>query len=302
MSTLIIARGLPGSGKTTKAVAWVAEKPDTRARVNRDDLRSMAHDGAHIKGVTEARIIAVRDSAISALLRKGVDVVSDDTNLPSRTVRDLTQLAKRAGADVEVWDLTDVPVEACIARDAERPRPVGEPVIRDMHTKYLRGRPHPLPIPEEAGDIVGDLRPYVPVPGAPRAVLVDIDGTTALMNGRSPFDETRVGDDLPNLPVIKVVRALAAAGNRVVFMSGRSTACRSATEAWLAEHVAIPYDALHMRSAGDIRRDSIVKRELFDAHVRDAYDVACVLDDRRQVVVMWRSIGLTVLQVADGDF
>lgn len=302
MSTLYITRGLPGCGKTYEASAWVAEAPDCRARVNRDDLRGMVHDSLHIKGVTEPRIISVRDAAIAALLRKGVDVVCDDTNLPSRTVRDLSKLAARAGAGFEVWDLTHVPLEMCIARDSARERPVGEHVIRDMHTSYLRGRTFPLPLPEEADDDQAGLKPYTAKPGTPKAVLVDIDGTVALMNGRSPFDETRVGEDLPNGPVIKVVHALHAAGHRIVFMSGRADSCRDNTVWWLAAHIGVPYDALHMRAAGDVRKDSVIKAELFDAHVRDAYDVACVLDDRRQVVEMWRSLGLTVLQVADGDF
>ena len=93
-----------------------------------------------------------------------------------------------------------------------------------------------------------------------------------------------------------------AAGHRVVFLSGRSDKCRTATETWLKKHVAVPFDALHMREHGDNRRDSIVKVELFDAHVRDAYDVTCVLDDRDQVVEAWRALGLTVFQVAEGDF
>lgn len=302
MSRLYITRGLPGCGKTYEASAWVAEDPGSRARINRDDLRAMVHGGLHIKGVTESRIIAVRDAAISALLRRGVDVVCDDTNLPQRTVRDLGRLAKRAGADLKVWDLTDRPLDECIGRDALRERPVGELVIREMHTKYLRGRTFPLPMPEEPAGDAEALKPYAARPGTPKAVVVDIDGTTALMTDRSPFDETRVGEDLPNMPVIAVVRSLEAAGHRVVFMSGRSDACRAATEEWLTANVGVRYDVLCMRVAGDYRKDSVVKAELFDEHVRDAYDVLCVLDDRRQVVEMWRSLGLTVLQVAPGDF
>lgn len=57
-----------------------------------------------------------------------------------------------------------------------------------------------------------------------------------------------------------------------------------------------------MRPAGDHRRDAIVKRELFDLHIRHQYRVTHVLDDRTQVVQMWRALGLTCLQVADGDF
>jgi hypothetical protein len=85
-------------------------------------------------------------------------------------------------------------------------------------------------------------------------------------------------------------------------MSGRTDACREATEEWLRVHVGVPWEALHMRPAGDMRKDSVVKRELFDRHVRDHYDVRRVYDDRSQVVEAWRSIGLTCLQVADGDF
>lgn len=83
--------------------------------------------------------------------------------------------------------------------------------------------------------------------------------------------------------------------------SGRTDACRDATALWLAEHVGVPFE-LFMRKAGDVRKDSVVKLELFDRHIRHRYRVLYVLDDRAQVVQAWRSIGLTVFQVAEGDF
>lgn len=303
MTQLLITRGLPGCGKTTKAREWVAADREHRARVNRDDIRAMLDDGQFVKGVTEPRILAARDAAISSLLAKGVDVISDDTNLPQRTARDLAKLARRAGADLVVIDLTAVPLATCLERNAARTdkHPVPEDAIRDMHARYLAGRSHPLPLPEETIGSDDGLVPYEPKPGTPRAVLVDIDGTTALMAARSPFDETRVHEDRPNAPVITAVRAMSLAGHRIVFVSGRTDGCRDATEKWLAEHVGVPF-TLHMRAAGDGRKDSIVKAELFDAHIRDRYDVAFVIDDRRQVVEMWRALGLTVLQCADGNF
>jgi hypothetical protein len=145
-------------------------------------------------------------------------------------------------------------------------------------------------------------QPYTPPAGAPSVVLVDVDGTVALRAGRSPYDETLVDTDLPNRPVIMTVRALHAAGHAIVYCSGRTEGCRDKTEVWLREHVGVPFEALHMRPVGDQRRDSIVKLELFDAHIRHRYAVLCVLDDRKQVVEAWRAIGLTVLAVADGDF
>jgi hypothetical protein len=123
-----------------------------------------------------------------------------------------------------------------------------------------------------------------------------------------PSRRVRVNrDDLRTMlsggpPVVAAVRAMHAAGHRVIFCSGRTADCREATERWLAEHVDVPYDALHMRAVGDARKDAVVKAELFNAHIRDGYQVVAVFDDRRQVVEAWRALGLTVFQVAEGDF
>jgi len=312
MTTLIITRGLPASGKTTLARAWVQEDPQRRARVNRDDLRAMAHDSVFVSQTTtdpgtERSIQSVRDAVITALLKRGVSVVCDDTALPQRVARDLRRLATLTGSDFEVWDLTFVPLEECLRRNAERTGRALVPAdrMREMWTKYVRPlKGAPMPMPEEPDDPVG-LKPYVPVPGTPKAVMVDVDGTVALMAGRSPYDETRVHEDRPNLPVIATIRGMVAAGYRVVFCSGRTEACRDATEAWLAEHIwhrNVLLSPLFMRPAGDMRKDSVVKAELFDRHIRSEWDVTCVFDDRDQVVQMWRSLGLTVFQVADGAF
>lgn len=85
-------------------------------------------------------------------------------------------------------------------------------------------------------------------------------------------------------------------------MSGRDGISRELTEKWL-EGKDIPYRALFMRAEGDQRKDSIVKKELFDEHVRNNYYVRGVFDDRDQVVSMWRKeLGLTCFQVNYGDF
>jgi predicted kinase len=309
MPTLIITRGLPASGKTTRARAWVAEDPVRRARINRDDIRAMAHDSAFVKQDeenpgTERTIQAARDALVTALLKRDLDVVVDDTNLPTRTARDLRRLALLAGAEIEVWDLTDVPYEECLRRNAAREGRTRVPDERmlDMYQRFVKGKPYPLPLPEEPVEAAGDVAPYVPPADAPTAVLVDVDGTVALMCGRSPYDESRIHEDRPNLPVIAAVRAMHAAGHEIVFCSGRTDACWEATEVWLKEHVAVPFAALFMRRAGDGRKDWVVKREIFNEEIRYRWNVVAAFDDRRQVVDMWRSLGLTVFAVADGDF
>jgi len=297
MPTLTITRGLPGSGKTT----W-AKQQGGHVRVNRDDLRRMLHGGPLPNGWAEAQVTLAQRAQVEALLRAGVNVICDDTNLYPRTARELAELGKLAGAEIVVRDFTDVPVEECIARDANRSdaERVGEEVIRGMWQRYLAGRGLPLPVPDFAN--LPEPTHYVPPEGVPEAFLVDVDGTVAVMATRSPYDESRVSEDTPNEPVIRVVRALHAAGYRIVFCSGRTDACRADTVAWLAAHVGVPYEALHMRIAGDQRKDSIVKSEIFDKHIRHAYRVVGVLDDRDQVVAFYRSIGLTVLQVNYGNF
>jgi hypothetical protein len=92
-----------------------------------------------------------------------------------------------------------------------------------------------------------------------------------------------------------------AAGNAILFCTGRDESSRGRTEDWLELFVGVPYEGLFMRADGDSRRDSVVKQEIFEREIRDRWRVAGVFEDRQHVVRMWRSLGLTVFQVAEGD-
>jgi predicted kinase len=298
MTRLLITRGLPASGKTT----FARKLQPGVVRVNRDDLRRMLHGQRLFTQWAEGQVTHAQRATVEALLRARADVIVDDTNLRNKTVREWAELAARFSATFEVHDFTDVPLDECLRRDADRPADerVGEEPIRRMHERYLAGKNLPLPVPYV--DVGGPGVVYSPPADVPEVVLVDIDGTVALMNGRSPYDMTRVGEDLPNPAVIAAVRAMHAAGYGIVFCSGRDDSCRAETQAWLELHVDVPYLGLFMRAEGDSRKDSIVKREIFDDEIRDRWRVVGVFDDRQQVVRMWRALGLTVFQVAEGDF
>ena len=298
MTRLLITRGLPASGKTT----FARKLQPKVVRVNRDDLRRMLHGRRLFTQSAEGQVTHAQRAVVEALLRAHADVIVDDTNLRPRTVREWAELAARFGATFEVHDFTEVPLAECIRRDADRPADdrVGEPAIRRMHDRYLAGRNLPLPVPYIAPG--GPGLAYQPDPELPPALLVDIDGTVALIGDRSPYDWSQVGSDTPNQAVIAAVRAMHAAGNAIVFCSGRDEACRAETEAWLELYVGVPYEALFMRPEGDSRKDAVVKREIFDSEIRDRWRIAGVFDDRQQVVRMWRALGLTVFQVAEGDF
>ncbi|MFD2768283.1 AAA family ATPase [Micromonospora eburnea] len=298
MFRLIATRGLPASGKTTFARRL---QPGV-VRVNRDDLRRMLHGERLFTQWAEGQVTRVQRAQVEALLAARVSVCVDDTNLRSRTLRDWAELAERFGAAFEVHDFTDVPLEECLRRDAARPEidRVGEAAIRRLHERFLANRPLPLPIPTVRTG--GPARVQQARSERPDIVLVDIDGTIALNVSRSPYDMTRVAEDVPNEAVIAAVRAMHAAGHGVVFCSGRDASARADTMAWLDRHVQVPYLALHLRAVGDHRKDAVVKQEFYEREVRDRYRVVGVFDDRQQVVRMWRSLGLTVFQVADGDF
>lgn len=305
MPDLIITRGLPACGKTTYARAWVAEDPIHRTRINRDDYRDMMFGGYTGELAHEIAVTKASDAAVAALLVKGYSVIMDNTFLPQRHARDARMLALRHGAEFKVVDFTHVDMVTCMARDAARiaqgERGVGDDVIRTMHHKFLRGKPSPLPLPEEPNPTY-DLDIYIPNPDAPEAYVVDIDGTVALMSGRSPYDETRVHEDLPNESVIRVIQHLADQGYIILFVSGRHDVCWDSTNEWLRTHVGVEEFRLLMRKDGDNRKDFIIKKEIFDAEIRHNYKVMGCFDDRKQVVDMYRALGLTVFQVAEGNF
>lgn len=138
--------------------------------------------------------------------------------------------------------------------------------------------------------------------GLPSAVVVDIDGTLAIVTDRSPYSPHGVLKDRPNAPVIEVARALHAAGHALVIVSGRSELARADTETWLARHLAVEHEGPYMRPEGDERQDATIKREIYERDIASRFSVLCILDDRDQTVRMWRRLGLTCLQVAPGDF
>lgn len=301
MPKLIVLRGLPASGKTTWAKEWVAASAD-RGRVNRDDLRAAlfvkptyAHDQEEI-------VTAVERDATRHLLAAGRDVVVDATNLRPQYVRSWRRFALAHGAEFTAREFP-IDVDEAIRRDINRATAsVGEDVIRRMAGKYMP-RGEFLPIPDEDEPVTEPPEAYVPKPGATPAIVVDVDGTLALNTGRDIYDLTRVHEDAVNQPVAEFVRHIDDLDHRqvIIICSGREESCRALTEQWLASN-QIPWDVLLMRPTGDRRKDAIVKAELFGQHIRDNYNVRFVLDDRNQVVDMWRSLGLACFQVAPGDF
>jgi predicted kinase len=277
---VVIVKGLPASGKSTWAKQIIDEHPGMYKRVSKDDLRSMLDNSRWSKG-NEKFILKARNALILLGLEEGHHVIVDDTNLLGKHEQVIRDLVKGL-AVVEIKDFTTVPLETCIERDKHRQNYVGEQVIRKMHRDFLASKP---PV------IVAD-------PELPHALICDLDGTLALFNGRNPYDASLCESDLLNKPVADIVKQYP---QMTLLVSGRKEEHREQTERWLLQH-DIAYYALWMRQTDDGRKDVEVKRDIYNEHIKGRYNIDFILDDRKQVVDFWRSQGLTVLQVADGDF
>ncbi|CAM1367976.1 phosphatase domain-containing protein [Tenacibaculum xiamenense] len=136
----------------------------------------------------------------------------------------------------------------------------------------------------------------------PRAIICDLDGTLSLINNRNPFDGSKCEQDLPNVPVVNLVKNYKELGYKVLLLSGRDGRYQPETELWLDAH-NIHYDELWMRKPKDNRKDAIIKEEIFRREIEEKYFIEFVLDDRNQVVDLWRlKLKLPCFQVFYGDF
>lgn len=284
---LILTIGLPASGKTTWAIEQVNKDPNI-INLNRDDLRIMLQGRERYAKFTKFRENLVTEmmyTAAHAALIDGKSVIISDTNLDPNRNQQWKDLADLRKVHYREKLFTDVPYGVCIERDKLREFPVGQRVIEGMFNRY---REHYWPAPEE-------------LEGHPNAYIFDVDGTIAKMDGRSPFDWSKVMDDLPNTDIINVAKALKSSGALIIVCSGRDGSAERLTRKWMDEH-GMPYDHFFIRTAGDSRKDYVIKEEIYRNHIEGWFNVRGVFDDRDQVVHLWRHLGLTCMQVNYGAF
>lgn len=288
MKKLIMYKGLPACGKTKAAKALLKVFGSGNAkRINKDDLRAMLDDGQWSKG-NEQFVLETRNFLVRKALASGLHAIVDDTNLAPKHEEALRKLAQAEGAEFEVKDMTDVPLETCVKRDLYRANSVGGAVIIDMWERYLK--------PKDPEPPKWDAK-------LPNAIICDVDGTVAEMHNRGPFDWSLVQQDTPRHVVLGVLESMYRSSYdiKVLFVSGRDSVCREGTEWWLNHFWGHGFE-LFMRPQGDKRKDSIVKREIYDQHIAGKYNVVAIFDDRPQVIRMWQSLGFKdrIFNVGDG--
>lgn len=320
--------GLPASGKSTYALQKVKDSRGSIKRINKDNLRAMIDNSVFSKK-NEKNIEQTRDGILYNLLVNGYSVIIDDTNLAPKHIETIKEIVSSFndefefvyGDDVEIIinkDFLNVPLEECIQRDSKREgkAKVGKMVIFSMAKKFLpdilkayHDNKNLNKLIEQEAYATGDIlledtntNKIEPLSFKSPAIICDLDGTLALLNGRNPYDASRCEEDILNESVAKVLRLFSRNGTMIILLSGRENKYRTQTLNFLKKN-EVPFDYLLMRTTKDFRKDKIVKLELYNKYIRDNFNVDFVLDDRNSVVDMWRKdLNLPTFQVNYGDF
>lgn len=299
MKKIILTVGCPGSGKSTWASQYVKDNPGFLI-LTRDDIRQglfglserneYKYSKAKEKAVKEAQLAQAK-ALLDLESTKGIIVA--DTNLNPATVEAWYTLCY-ARTDCQISEHTFiVPWNTLVKRNKTRgTKAVPIEVLRNMYHKMNPEKYDPI---YYRGD-------------RPKAVIFDLDGTLAINTHRSPFDLEKCIDDAPNTRVVELFKMYRAAGYKCITVSGRESGTkdepikyRVMTLKWLMNNGLSP-DQHWQRKQGDQRSDDIVKEEIFWSNIVSMYDVKLAVDDRDQVVEMWRRIGIDCFQVNFGEF
>ena len=244
----------------------------------------------------EDMITELVDLTIESSLMKRLNVIVDNTNLKAKYLDAIIERF-RYQADIN-FRIFDISLTKAIERDNGRVNKVGEAVIKGMFNNYKilidsynfqpikKGKHRPIIQPDYLNNL-------------PQAVLFDIDGTLAHMGNRGPFDWDKVDRDSVNQVVVEQIGFHRSLNRKIIIVTGRDASCKKLTEEWL-EFYGINYDEILIRSKDDFRKDTLIKREIYNS-IKDTYNIICVYDDRLQVLDMWYDEGVFAFNVNQGN-
>jgi predicted kinase len=295
--TLLI--GPPGSGKSTYAKTLIgAWNPGFEpAYINQDSQGPNRHFQLFEEAVKQGRKIIV-----------------DRMNFNKQQRERYISLAKKAGYEVNVIILCETP-ETCLERMLKREN---HETIKDeknarsaLQTFLTKYEP-----PEESEGISSIKRIYPEGEKRP-CIVVDLDGTLCDVEHRRHFVRRPQGEkkdwgsffkgipeDKPNQWCVELINKFSI-GYQIVFATGRDENQKKATVEWIKQNIGLNLDwgyKLFMRHRNDSRQDSLVKEILLDFEILPRYKPLFMVDDRKQVVDMWRRRGFVCLQCDEGDF
>jgi predicted kinase len=298
---IYILIGLIASGKSTWAKQFVKDHKDTY-RVSRDDLRFTTTSYNYTQK-NEKIIDALYRNQIEYLLRNTkFDIILDEQNLNKSRTEEFKNWILTIDNNIQFIEKEfPITLEEAVQRDNRRDFKIGEKAITNTWIKYknileemCKNR---IAIKTDIEKIEYDIN-------LQDCVICDVDGTLAIRGNRSPFDFSKVSEDKLNVPIKHLLIAIKQSRlNCSIFIfSGREDSCYDDTKKWLTKN-SIHFANLFMRKTGNKRKDSIVKKELFEQYIKGNFNCLYWIDDRRQVIDMVRNeLGICCLDVAGNNF
>jgi len=293
---LIILQGPPCSGKSTWAKEYQEKYPDTLV-ANRDTIRYTLGEGKYTMD-REDEVTEIEMAQVKGAMGAGRTVVIDDTNLNPKYLKPWLDLAEEKGYEVR-YEKLYIPYGEAMERSKKRKEEGGLYISKDVmqrfYKKYFKEE-----FEKEMTDYrVFNMNKYDDK--LPNCVICDLDGTIAMHTGRTPFEWDRLFEDQIDWRMKDILRALAATGAEIIFLTGRQESVREKTEEWLTANFGWKHQLI-MRPDREFGKGNAVKKELYEKYVKGKYNVICVFDDANYCVDMWRNEGLLTLQVQDSDY
>ena len=286
---IIVLQGPPASGKSYFAKE-LAKAGTPYVIVNRDSLREGR--GEYWIPDQEDYISDMEEYAVRSAVKRSLIPIIDATNLNPKTIEKWESLAKELNCEIE-YKKFYIPFKEALERDSKRERSVGKKILIKFYTKYFYD--------EYVKEVGYDDRKIYKGNHRTPCIVIDLDGTTMLHNGRLPYDWDKVSTDIFDPRMLKIIYKFHQASVKIIFLTGRPESVRNATDNCINNKIWSDYELI-MRSTNDNRSGEIVKKELWEKYIEPYYNTLCVFEDSNKCVDMWRDLGLLTCQVANGDY